>query len=195
MIKKKQLTMFSTPVIAPLLRLLGRLGLRLTGWRTVGNAPDLDKYVLICAPHTSNWDFPMMLFVVLKFRVDVHWMGKHTLFPFPIRALMKWLGGIPINRSAAHNTVEQAAQAFHRSESLVLIITPEGTRSKVDRWKAGFYHIAQRAKVPVQTAFLDVKSKTVGFGPLFEPTGDYDADLARIQAFYQDKQGFRQNEF
>ena len=104
---------------------------------------------------------------------------------------MRWLGGIPINRTTANNTVEQAAAAFGRSQELVLLITPEGTRGKVDRWKAGFYHIAQRVDLPIQLAFVDAATKTVGFGPLFQPTGDFEADLAEIRAFYQGKAGIR----
>lgn len=191
MIQKKSLTVFSTPVVAHILRFVSAIGLKLSGWRTVGEPPALKKYVLIAAPHTSNWDFPLMLQVVLKYRLDVHWMGKHSLFPFPFGGIMRWLGGIPINRTAAHNTVEQAAAAFGRSQELVLLITPEGTRGKVDRWKAGFYHIAQRVDLPIQLAFVDAATKTVGFGPLFYPTGDYEADLAEIRAFYQGKAGIR----
>ncbi|WP_372758733.1 lysophospholipid acyltransferase family protein [Litorivivens sp.] len=167
------------------------MALKVTGWRTVGEPPQLDKYVLIAAPHTSNWDFLVMLPVVLKYKLDVHWVGKHTLFPFPIAWFVRWLGGIPINRTAVGNTVEQAADAFRRSEKLVLLIAPEGTRGKVDRWKAGFYHIATRVELPIQLAFLDTKSKTVGFGPLVQTTGDYDVDLATIRDFYSDKQGIR----
>lgn len=189
MIKKKQLTIFSTPVISHLLRLVAFIGLKLSGWRTVGSPPALDKYVLIAAPHTSNWDFALMLPVVLKYRLDVHWLGKHTLFPRAVGWLMRWLGGIPINRTAAHNTVDQAAAAFEQSRKLVLLITPEGTRGKVEQWKAGFYHIARRVQLPIQLAFLDVRSKTVGFGPLFKPTGDIEADMRAMMAFYYDKHG------
>lgn len=191
MIQKKSRTVFSTPVVAHVLRFVSAVWLRLSGWRLVGEPPALKKYVLIAAPHTSNWDFPLMLQVVLKFGLDVHWMGKHSLFPFPFGGFMRWLGGIPINRSAAHQTVEQVAAAFQRSEELILVITPEGTRGKVNRWKAGFYHIAQRVDIPIQLAFVDAATRTVGFGPLFQPTGDFEADLAEIRAFYQGKVGIR----
>lgn len=191
MIQKKQLTIFSTPGIAHFLRLVAFVGLKLTGWRTVGTPPKLDKFVMIAVPHTSNWDFAIMLPVVLKYKLDVHWIGKHTLFPKPIAWFMRWLGGIPINRSSAHNTVEQAAEAFNRSRELVLLLTPEGTRGKVDKWKAGFYHIACKVNLPIQLAYLDAKTKVVGFGPLFQPTGDFDADMSTMLAFYKDKQGIR----
>ena len=146
---------------------------------------------MIAAPHTSNWDFPVMLSVVLKFKMDVHWIGKHTMFPKPIGWFMRWLGGIPIDRSAAQNTVEQAAEAFNQSQELVRLLAPEGTRGKVENWKAGFYHIAQAVNLPIQLAFLDAKTKVVGFGPLFQPTGDFDADMKVMLEFYKDKQGIR----
>ncbi|WP_372779524.1 lysophospholipid acyltransferase family protein [Litorivivens sp.] len=185
------MTIFSTPLISQLLRLVSFIGLKLTGWKTVGEPPKQDKYVMIAIPHTSNWDFLVMLTVVLKYKLDVHWMGKHTLFPAPIRWLVRWMGGIPIDRRSAQNTVEQVAEAFHRSEELVLLITPEGTRRKVDSLKAGFYHIATRVNVPIQLAYLDAKTKVVGFGPLVHPTGDYEKDVKEILAFYSDKQGLR----
>ena len=191
MIKQKSMTIFSTPLISQFLRLVFFIGLKLTGWKTVGEPPKHDKYVMIAIPHTSNWDFLVMLPVVLKYKLDVHWMGKHTLFPKPIRWFVRWMGGIPIDRRSARNTVEQAAEAFHRSEQLVLLITPEGTRRKVDRLKAGFYHIATRVNVPIQLAYLDAKTKVVGFGPLVHPTGDYEKDVKEILAFYSDKQGIR----
>jgi 1-acyl-sn-glycerol-3-phosphate acyltransferase len=191
LIEKKQMTIFSTPVVAHILRLVSFVGLKLTGWRTVGTPPNLDKYVMIAVPHTSNWDFPVMLTVVLKYKLDVHWIGKHTLFPWPIGWFMRWLGGISINRSLSHNTVEQAAEAFNRSKKLVLLLTPEGTRGKVEHWKAGFYHIAQKVNLPIQLAYVDARTKVVGFGPLFQPTGDFEADMKVMLAFYKDKQGIR----
>ncbi len=191
MITEKQRTIFSTPVISHALRLLSYLSLKLTGWRTVGAPPKIDKFVMIAAPHTSNWDFPVMLTVVLKYKMDVHWIGKHTMFPKPIAWFVRWLGGIPIDRSAAQNTVEQAAEAFNRSQELVLLLAPEGTRGKVDNWKAGFYHIAERVKLPIQLAYLDAKTKVVGFGPLLYPSGDFEADMKTMLEFYKDKQGIR----
>ncbi|MBB3046674.1 1-acyl-sn-glycerol-3-phosphate acyltransferase [Litorivivens lipolytica] len=191
MIKNKGLTIFNTPLISPLLRLLATAGLKLSGWKTVGEAPKLNKYVLIAAPHTSNWDFFPMVSVVLKYKLEVHWIGKHTLFPFPIRWFVRWMGGIPIDRRAARNTVEQVAQAYNRSDKLALVIAPEGTRGKVDNWKAGFYHIATSVNVPIQATFVDSRTKTTGFGPLFHPTGDYEKDLSEIRAFYADKVGIR----
>lgn len=184
-------TIFRTPVIRPLLRLIAGAVLRLWGWRVVGQPPELNKFILCAAPHTSNWDFPLMLLVMLKLDLDVHWMGKQSLFPRPIGGLMRWLGGLPIDRSRSNDTVRQMVTEFAAREELVILIPPEGTRSQVKRWRTGFYHIACGAGVPIQLGFLDARTRTAGFGPLFQPCGDVERDLPEIQAFYRDKRGLR----
>lgn len=188
--KRAKITIFRTPVLTAALRLLALLGLQLTGWRAVGRPPLEAKYVLIGVPHTSNWDFLVMLAMVLVLRLELHWMGKHTLFPWYIRWLMVYLGGIPIDRGSPQNTVQQMAEVFRRSDRMVLLITPEGTRGRVERWKAGFYHIAHGVGVPVVLGYLHVPGREAGIGPLFTPTGNYEADLGEIQSFYRDKVGF-----
>ena len=185
-------TVFRTPLLSRLLGWLASVLLRALGWRVVGEVPAQQrKYVLIGAPHTSNWDFPLMLLAVLKVGLDLHWMGKDSLFPFPFRGLMKWLGGIPIDRSQATGQVAQTVARFRASERLVVLIPPEGTRAKVARWKTGFYHIADGAGVPILLGFVDARRKELGFGPLYFPSGDIERDLPEIKAFYQDKQGIR----
>lgn len=180
-------TVFSTPIFTPILRLISMGIMRLCGWKLANKPPELDKYVLLAAPHTSNWDFPALIGAALEARVSINWMGKHTLFPKPIRPLMKWLGGIPINRNSSQNMVQQVIERFELESSLVVAIPPEGTRSKVERWKTGFYHIAQGANVPVVLGFLDFAKKEAGFGPAYTLTGDLEKDLQEIQAFYKDK--------
>jgi len=184
-------TIFKTPLLSGFFRLVF-IGLtRLRGWRIIGDKPTDKKYVLIAAPHTSNWDFPTMMAASFILRLDVHWMGKHTLFPAgPLGAIMRWFGGIGIDRRKSHNTVEQMVDNFNQREDLVVIITPEGTRSKVNYWKAGFYHIAVGAGVPIYMAYVDTKLKHVGMGPAFYPTGNFDKDILEIRAFYADKRGF-----
>jgi len=184
-------TLFRTPVLNRLLGLLSTLLLRLLRWRVVGQPPAQRRYVLIAAPHTSNWDFPLMLMAVLKLGLDLHWLGKSSLFPRPFAGLMRWLGGIPIDRSKSNDRVAQLAALYKSSEQLVLLIPPEGTRAQVERWKSGFYYIAHGAGVPVLLGFVDAGRREVGLGPLFFPTGDFAADLAAIQAFYRDKRGLR----
>lgn len=180
-------TVFSTPILTPILRLITIGIMRLCGWKLANKAPDLDKYVLLAAPHTSNWDFVAFIAAALEARVTLNWMGKHTLFPKPLRPVMIWLGGIPINRQASQNMVQQVVSRFESEPNLVVTIPPEGTRSKVERWKTGFYHIAQGANVPVVLGWLDFAKKEAGFGPAFTPTGDLEKDLAEIQDFYKDK--------
>ena len=181
-----------TPSLAPLqpsfavrcFRPLGRLWLKATGWRIEGEMPNVPKFVIVAAPHSSNWDLPFMLAAALHYGLRTHWMGKESIFKWPFGGIMRWLGGISINRSQANDAVAQMVERFATSDRLILVIPPEGTRGKVTRWKSGFYHIANGAKVPMALGFLDYKRKVAGVGGVFYPTGNYEADLAQIQAFY-----------
>lgn len=184
-------TVFSTPVLTPLLRLLAILILRIMGWTAVGKEISDPKLVLIGAPHTSNWDFPLMLMVVLKLRLKVFWMGKQELFRFPFGWLMLWLGGIPIDRSKANNVVDQIAEEYGKHQELVVLVPPEGTRSKVERWKTGFYHIARNAKVPILMGYVDAPKKEAGLADFFTPTGDLEKDMQEIRKFYAGKGGLK----
>ena len=185
------ITIFRTPVIRPLLAAIARLLLRITGWKVVGAVPAANRFVLIGAPHTSNWDFVLMLMAVLDAKLAVHWMGKHTLFPKPIAGFVYWLGGVPIDRRRTNNTVAQMVERFQGVDEWILLIPPEGTRAQVERWKSGFYHIAVGAGVPIVLGFINASKKELGFGPLFQPTGDFAVDLPQIQQFYADKRGLR----
>jgi len=139
---------------------------------------------MIAAPHTTNWDLPITLALTFVFRIKVYWMGKDTIFRWPFGTLMKWLGGIPVDRSKTHNIVEQSVSAFQKNDHLVMIVPPEGTRKKVRYWKTGFYHIAHGAGVPIVLGYLDYARKTGGIGPVVWPSGDIDADMKIIQTFY-----------
>lgn len=184
-------TIFNTPLVSGFFRAIFILLTWLLGWRIVGEKPTHKKYMMIAAPHTSNWDFPTMMVAAFVLRLDVHWVGKHTLFPKGgLGAVMRWFGGIGLDRRAANNTVEQMIAQYASRDELMLLIAPEGTRSKVDNWKAGFYHIAVGAGVPIYLAFLDIKTRHTGVGKVFYPTGDYDKDIADIKAFYKNKTGF-----
>lgn len=184
-----KITIFNTPVLTDLLRLIAWLMLKCSGWTRIGEAPEIKKYVLIGGPHTSNWDFVVMIPMVLLLRIRPYWLGKHTLFPWPVAWLMRWLGGVAVDRRSSQNLVEQAAQAFAQEDKLVLLITPEGTRGEVVRWKTGFYHIAQLADVPIVHGFLDYPNKEAGIDAVFHTTGDIEYDLPRLQARYYTKQG------
>ncbi|MCG8992979.1 lysophospholipid acyltransferase family protein [Laribacter hongkongensis] len=186
-----QYTVFDTPILRPLLALVARVGLRLSGWRVEGQFPADSRYVLIGAPHTSNWDFPLALGVCFACNVKIYWMGKSSLFRGLAGPVMRWLGGIPVNRDKPGGLVGQMITAFGRQPELVLAIPPEGTRSRVSEWKTGFYYIAQRAGVPVLPVYVDGARKVVGVAPLFYPTGDLEGDLPKIRAIYAGKQGIR----
>ncbi len=173
-------------------RILSILILKLAGWKVSGHVPDIPKFVMIAAPHTSNWDLPYTLFVAFAMKVKIYWMGKKELFRPPFGPLLRWLGGIPIDRSKSNGVVGQSIQQLQDAEKLVLTVPPTGTRRKVMHWKTGFYHIAHGAGVPIVLGFLDYGRKMGGVGPLFYPTGDINADMKEIQAFYKDIQGRNQ---
>jgi 1-acyl-sn-glycerol-3-phosphate acyltransferase len=158
--------------------------------------PEGRKSVLIAAPHTSNWDLPYMLMVGFAMGLNIYWMGKVQIFRFPFGPLMRWLGGIPVQRENANNLVAASAEALKSATgSVQLVVPPEGTRSKVRYWKTGFYYIAMGAQVPIVMSFLDYGNKVSGLGPMFEPTGDIEADMVRIKAFYAPFKGKNPDQF
>ncbi len=190
-------TIFDTPVINTLLRGFSVLFLKVTGWKVQGSLPpDGKKSVLIAAPHTSNWDLPLTLMVAFVLRLNVYWMGKESLFSPPFRGLMMWLGGVPVDRSRSTNLVAASVAALQAADGpMQLIVPPEGTRSKTRYWKTGFYYIAVGAQVPIIMAFMDYKNKVSGLGPVFVPTGDIDADMTSIKAFYAPIKGKNADQF
>ncbi|QRM17929.1 glycerol acyltransferase [Dechloromonas sp. TW-R-39-2] len=188
-------TIFNTPVINTLMHWLSRLILHLSGWRILGEVPAQQKYVLIAAPHTSNWDFPMTLMVCFALRLQVYWMGKASLFPPLIGSIMRWLGGIAVDRSKQGNLVESTVSAYKRADRLIVIVPPEGTRAKVTHWKTGFYYIAQGAGVPIALGYLDFSKKEASIARLFHPSGDIDADMKEIKAFYSGINGKNPQQF
>jgi 1-acyl-sn-glycerol-3-phosphate acyltransferase len=177
-------TLFDTPVISPLLRGLAFSFLKVFGWRLEGRLPDVDKLVVIAAPHTSNWDLPVLLSLAFALRAKACWLGKHSLFRRPFGFFFRWMGGIPVYRSASQNMVAQSVEMFRNSKKLILTIPPEGTRSKVSHWKTGFYYIALGAGTPIAMAFIDYKRKASGVGPTLYPTGNIEADMEVIRNFY-----------
>ena len=190
-------TIFTTPVVNTLLRGFSVAFLKLTGRKVEGSLPpQATKSVFIAAPHTSNWDLPYTLMVAFALRLNPYWMGKHTIFKAPFGPLMRWLGGIAVNREQANNLVAASAQAIRDADGpLQLIVPPEGTRSKTRYWKTGFYHIARTADVPIIMAYMDYAAKRSGLGPLFEPTGDIEADMNAIKALYAPFKGKNAEQF
>jgi 1-acyl-sn-glycerol-3-phosphate acyltransferase len=190
-------TIFDTPVINTLLRALSIVFLKLAGWKVEGQLPaNGQKCVLIAAPHTSNWDLPYTLMVAFVLRLHVYWIGKRQLFGFPFRHTMMWLGGIPVARETSSNLVAASVDAIKAAQGpLQLIVPPEGTRNKTRYWKTGFYYIAVGAQVPIVIAYMDYERKISGLGPVFHPTGNIEADMLAIKAFYAPFKGRNADQF
>ena len=168
----------------PLAAAFGRFMMGIRGWRVEGEFPDLKKMVLIVAPHTSNWDFPTGLYVKFAMRMGGRFVGKHTLFRGPLGPVMRWLGGIPVDRSAAAGFVSEVARVVREAERMTLVIAPEGTRKLTGKWKSGFYRIALEAGVPIFPVGFDYPRKVIFMKPPFQPTGDYEKDLAYLRSLY-----------
>ncbi|HJU72891.1 MAG TPA: lysophospholipid acyltransferase family protein [Gemmatimonadaceae bacterium] len=173
----------------PILNSLGALGLRLLGWRVTGAFPDRSKFVIIVAPHTSNWDFVVGFLAYLATGIDAAWFGKHSIFRWPFGPILRSFGGIPIERRSSHNVVEQSIAEFNRRQQFVLALAPEGTRRRVASWRSGFYYIALGAAVPIVTVSLDFAHRELLVGPAFTLTGDYAADLTRLATRFSDIRG------
>jgi 1-acyl-sn-glycerol-3-phosphate acyltransferase len=179
-------TIFTTPLVNTVLRGLSLALLRLLGWRVEGALPaGVTKAVLIAAPHTSNWDLPYTLMTGFALRLNLYWMGKASIFRAPFGGVMRWLGGIAVDRSRTNNLVAASVEAIRAADGpLQLVVPPEGTRSKTRYWKTGFYHIALGAGVPIVMAYMDYTDRRAGLGPVFQPTGDIERDMDTIKAFY-----------
>ena len=190
-------TIFDTPIVNTVLRGFSIAFMKLKGWKVEGSLPpNGQRSVLIAAPHTSNWDLPYTLMTAFILGLNVYWMGKAQIFKPPFRGVMMWLGGIPVDRDKANNLVAASIDALNAADGpLQLIVPPEGTRSNTRFWKTGFYYIALGAKVPIVMAYMDYDKKQSGLGPVFEPTGDIEADMARIKAFYAPIKGRHADRF
>ncbi|MBW7848078.1 MAG: lysophospholipid acyltransferase family protein [Bacteroidales bacterium] len=167
------------------MKCFSRWVLRLAGWEILGNIPpEIKKCVILAAPHTSNWDFVIGRLTYWASGVPVKFLIKKEAFQHPLASLVKKMGGIPVDRGKSNNLVEEVAALFDHYEVLNVIITPEGTRKLVKEWKRGFYYIALRARVPIILGYLDYNNKKGGYGPVIYPSGDFDADLKKIEEFY-----------
>ena len=179
------MTVYETIFIRTWLRWLAMAVFKFSGWKAEGEKPSLPKYVIIAAPHTSNWDFIFTVCLAFIFRLNPRIMMKDAWFFWPMGPIFRWLGAIPIDRSKPNNVVGQSIERFQNREKMVLVIPPAGTRKKVKYWKSGFYHIANGANVPIVLGFLDYRRKAGGFGPIVRPTGDIDRDILEISGFYK----------
>ncbi len=177
------------PRCGPVAHFLGRVWVKLFGWKIEGKAPPIAKCVFIAAPHTSNWDMPHMLGVSWDLGIKVAWMGKKQIFRWPFEGFMKALGGIPVDRSAKHRMVDKVADLFNESDAMYLVVPVSGTRSRTEYWKSGFYHIARAANVPILCSYLDYTKGTTGIDLVLEPTGDIVADMDKLREFYAPFEG------
>lgn len=172
-------------------RLLARAFWSFSKWKLVTEPAPNRPTILVGAPHTSNWDFVVMLAIAWRMRVDVHWLGKHSLFTGWRGPIMRGLGGIPVDRSDPSTIVTEVVDRMRDGEVFALVITPDGTRGGHTHWKSGFHRIAMATGMPVTLGYLDTATRTTGLGPTLEMTGDIAADMDRIREFYADKRGIR----
>ena len=186
-----RMTVFDTPVLSTVARGLALAFLKINGWKMEGELPDAPKFILIGAPHTSNWDLPFVLALAFAYRIKIFCMVKDSVFRWPFGYFFRWLGGIPVDRSKSSGMVAQTIQLFNENERLVICIPPEGTRKKTKGWKTGFYHIAHGAGIPIALGFMDFKRKRGGPGPLLMPSGDIDADMQIMREHYAKVTGKR----
>ncbi|OUV02643.1 MAG: hypothetical protein CBC42_07705 [Betaproteobacteria bacterium TMED82] len=160
--------------------------LTLFSWRIKTVAPDLDKYILVAAPHTTNWDFPLMILTAKILNIKFYWMGKKSLFNWPFKRFMEMMGGIPIDRSKSNQTVSHFSTLIKNASKFVLLIPPEGTRSKTDHWKSGFIHIAKAADVKIVFSYMDYKVKEIGFSSPISSAEHTEKIMTYAKAFYKD---------
>lgn len=174
---------------------LGRLVLRLMGFRIEGALPAEPRVVIVGAPHTSNWDFVLGAATMMALKLEITWLGKHTLFRWPLGGLMRFLGGVPVNRSRVQGVVEGAVAAFGGRERCFVAIAPEGTRKAVKQWKSGFHRIAVAAGVKVFPVAFDYSRRVVDLMPVYAPTGDFATDVAALKALYRPEMARRPEYF
>lgn len=179
----------------PLTRAFGRALMWLSGWRFEGRLPDVPKIIVSVAPHTSNWDFVVGVMALLALDIRITFFGKDTLFKGPFGIFMRAIGGMPVDRSKAHGVVGEVVAAFNASKTMIFALAPEGTRQLDKGFKTGFLHIAHGAKVPICLAHFDFARKVVFFGKVIEATGDTEADLASVIAYYRPVQGHKQKDW
>lgn len=163
--------------------------LKSLGWSVENRFPEVRKCVVIAAPHTSNWDFVLGIVAAKAIKLEPRWIGKHTIFRWPVAWFFRAIGGIPVRRGEGHNYIKQLAELFAETDRLVLGMAPEGTRSKTDHWKTGFHYVARAAGVPILMAYFDYPRKSVGIEGMFYPSDDIEADFEYIRTFYADHAG------
>lgn len=172
-----------------MLKTISRLILQMWGWTADSRIGQVDKYVLIGAPHTTNWDFPLTLLGLSSMGIRFSWVAKHTVFIWPLGFFLRAIGGIPVDRRAGTAFLKRTIELYNERSRFILAIAPEGTRSRTRYWKTGFYIIARKAEVPIALGYVDYRKKQIGIGKIFTPSGDIEQDFELIRDFYRDKVG------
>ena len=172
-----------------LLRKIARFGINISGWTIKGMVPDEERIVIIAAPHTSNWDFVLAMLAIFGLNIKLRWLGKHSIFKPGFKIFFKWLGGIPVYRDNPSNLIDNVVKIVKKEKSIVIAMTPEGTRKKVKRWKTGFLRIAKQTHSKILLISIDAPTKSIGIGKIFNPTGNSEDDLAFIQKYYSSFRG------
>ena len=172
-----------------LLRKIARFGINISGWTIKGMVPDEERIVIIAAPHTSNWDFVLAMLAIFGLNIKLRWLGKHSIFKPGFKNFFKWLGGIPVYRDNPSNLIDNVVKIVKKEKSIVIAMTPEGTRKKVKRWKTGFLRIAKQTHSKILLISIDAPTKSIEIGKVFNPTGNSEDDLAFIQKYYSSFRG------
>ena len=172
-----------------ILRKIGRFGINISGWTIKGQVPDEERIVIIAAPHTSNWDFILAMLAIFGLNIKLRWLGKHSIFKPGFKKFFEWLGGIPVYRDNPSTLIKNVVDIVKKEKSIVIAMTPEGTRKKVKRWKTGFLRIAKQTQSKILLISIDAPTKSIEIGKIFNPTGDSEEDLAFIQKYYSSFRG------
>ena len=172
-----------------ILRIIARFGINISGWTISGNVPDEERIVIIAAPHTSNWDFILAMLAIFGLNIKVRWLGKNSIFKPGFKKFFEWLGGIPVCRDNPTSLIENVVNIVKKERSIVIAMTPEGTRKKVKRWKTGFLRIAKQTHSKILLISIDAPTKSIQIGKIFNPTGNSEEDLAYIQKYYSTFRG------
>tara|TARA_B100000214_G_scaffold361676_1_gene325316 strand:+ start:647 stop:1246 length:600 start_codon:yes stop_codon:yes gene_type:complete len=172
-----------------LLRKIARFGINISGWTIKGMVPDEERIVIIAAPHTSNWDFILAMLAIFGLNIKLRWLGKHSIFKPGFKIFFKWLGGIPVYRDNPSNLIDNVVKIVKKEKSIVIAMTPEGTRKKVKRWKTGFLRIAKQTHSKILLISIDAPTKSIEIGNIFNPTGNSEEDLEFIQKYYSSFRG------
>ncbi|MDA9690362.1 1-acyl-sn-glycerol-3-phosphate acyltransferase [Pseudomonadota bacterium] len=174
-----------------LLKIFGKFVMKVTGWKTIGHFPKDERVILVVGPHTSNWDFMVAMSAVLSWDINIHWLGKHSIFKKGFRRILKSLGGIPVNRANPEDLINEIHAITTKYQGFIIGMAPEGTRKKVERLKTGFLRIAMQTNSKIMVAGIDFSNKTIQLGDFFTPSGDMEKDLESIKHYFSNFSGKR----